>query len=438
MDAGPVQGRPVLSGLRISGKVMLVSMATTAIAMTVIVGAFIYYDLQSLESNREHRINAQLDILSKNISAAMIFEDAVSAGELLGSLAADPSILAALVFTGDDVVFAEYHSRESDIGYPVVGGRSSGPGRYPGVALFSRDIVVDGTKIGTVTSWVSNREVTEGITRTLWYAGASFVLASLVAFFVSLVIQNTISGPIKHLNELSRRVTDTGDYKIRASLSSDDEVGELAQAFNSMLDYIDQRDTMLEKQVRQRTAELEKLAEEFRYRAFHDALTGLPNRSLLNEHFATAVAHAKRNQTRCSLLLLDLDNFKNINDTLGHDIGDELLKSVAARIFNVVRAGDLVCRLGGDEFVVLVGDVTAIAAIEVIAGHIIEALQQDVDIDDRSLKVTVSIGASLYPDHGTDLVTLKRNADIAMYKAKEAGRNQYKLFESSMAELRIW
>ena len=436
LDGGRAQARVMLRGLRISGKVMLVSMATTAIAMTVIVAAFIYYDVRALQTNREHRINAQLDILSKNISAAMIFEDAVSAGELVGSLAADPSILVALVHTADNTVFAQYYSAEADMGYPL--SRHTPPvAGYAGVALFSRDILVDGTRIGSITSWVSDRELSEGIMRMLWYAGATFVLASIIAFFVSLIIQNAISGPIKYLHELSRRVTDTGNYKIRADLVSGDEVGELAQAFNSMLDYIDQRDTMLEKQVRQRTVELEKLAEEFRYRAFHDVLTGLPNRSLLNENFAKAVAHAKRAKNRFSLLLLDIDNFKNINDTLGHDIGDELLKLIALRIAGVVRAEDLVCRLGGDEFVVLAGDITSTAAIETIARHIIETLQQDIDIDGRSLKVTASIGASLYPDHGRDLATLKRNADIAMYKSKEAGRNRYKLFESNMEELAV-
>src|SRR5690606_28977024 len=115
----------------------------------------------------------------------------------------------------------------------------------------------------------------------------------------------------------------TGNYSLRADVRSRDELGQLGEAFNQMLTQIEQRDLMMERQVSQRTRELQKLAEEFRYRALHDPLTGLPNRALLNEEFNRAAAHARRAGKQFAVWLLDLANFKVINDSCGHDVGDE-------------------------------------------------------------------------------------------------------------------
>ena len=165
--------------------------------------------------------------------------------------------------------------------------------------------------------------------------------------------------------------------------------------------------------------------------AQHDALTDLPNRLLFNERLANAVVLARRYQRQFALLYLDLDGFKCINDTLGHGRGDLVLRSVAHRLVDGVRASDTVCRQGGDEFVVLLSEVEGAADAAASAAAILRTLAAPHDIDGHQLGVTTSIGISLYPRDGRDVASLLRCADSAMYRAKRDGRNRYAFFTAS-------
>lgn len=166
--------------------------------------------------------------------------------------------------------------------------------------------------------------------------------------------------------------------------------------------------------------------------AQHDALTDLPNRILLNDRLVQALALAQRQRKRMAVMFLDLDRFKNINDSLGHAVGDQLLQSVARRLTATVRNSDTVCRQGGDEFVILLADVDQAEDAASSAQKILTALAASHRIDHFELHVTVSIGISIYPDDGQDAETLIKNADTAMYQAKESGRNHYQLFAQNM------
>lgn len=178
-----------------------------------------------------------------------------------------------------------------------------------------------------------------------------------------------------------------------------------------------------------------KAAEErIRYLAEHDALTGLPNRVLLHDRLAQALLVAQRERRRLALLFVDLDHFKNINDSLGHHVGDQLLGAVAERIVQCVRASDTVSRPGGDEFMLLLPDITAADDAARVAEKLLEALARPFSIDGRQLMVSASIGISLYPDDGADIDALMRSADVAMYHGKESGRNAYHFFRAEMNE----
>ena len=166
--------------------------------------------------------------------------------------------------------------------------------------------------------------------------------------------------------------------------------------------------------------------------AQHDFLTNLPNRVLLNDRVAQAISLAKRRGTRLAILFLDLDNFKHTNDSLGHATGDKLLQSVAERLCACVRGSDTVSRQGGDEFVILVTEDSFADNAALIAGKILAALAAPHIIGGYELYVTTSIGISVYPADGEDAETLLKNADTAMYSAKEKGRNNYQYFESHM------
>jgi diguanylate cyclase (GGDEF)-like protein/PAS domain S-box-containing protein len=204
----------------------------------------------------------------------------------------------------------------------------------------------------------------------------------------------------------------------------------------------------LEQRVVERTAELasanSQLQEEVFERmqaeqriwhvAHHDGLTGLPNRTLLHDRLQQALAQAQRSQNRVAVMFLDLDRFKTVNDTLGHAVGDDLLKHVAGRLTGVVRAVDTVSRLGGDEFVVVLHEVSAPDDAVQVAEKIIGALAPTVSIEGHQLRATPSIGISMYPDDGDEVFALMKNADTAMYHAKAVGRNNFQFYARQMNE----
>lgn len=166
--------------------------------------------------------------------------------------------------------------------------------------------------------------------------------------------------------------------------------------------------------------------------AQHDFLTNLPNRVLLNDRIAQAIETAKRHQTKIALLFLDLDNFKHINDSLGHSTGDKLLQLVTASLNACVRGNDTVSRQGGDEFIVLLSDIKNSEDAALTADKIFELLTLPHIIDQAQLYISTSIGISIYPDDGLDAEMLIQNADTAMYIAKERGRNNYQFFKAEM------
>ena len=171
-----------------------------------------------------------------------------------------------------------------------------------------------------------------------------------------------------------------------------------------------------------------RLAEEkIQQMAYHDSLTGLPNRKLFSDRLAIALAHAQRNQKGVAVAMLDLDKFKNVNDTLGHDVGDLLLKSAAERLSAELRKGDTVARFGGDEFVLILPDLKGIEDAIQVAQKIVDGFRKPFLIDTHQLIVTTSIGIAVYPHDGTDGDTLLKNADIAMYQVKQTGRDRYQL-----------
>ena len=166
--------------------------------------------------------------------------------------------------------------------------------------------------------------------------------------------------------------------------------------------------------------------------AEHDFLTGLPNRMLLNDRIAQAIVGAKRHATQVAVLFLDLDGFKYINDSLGHSVGDQLLQSIAKRLVGCGRASDTVSRQGGDEFVVLLSEVHQSEDAAIAAARMLAAVAEAHVLDEHELHVTTSIGVSVYPDDGEDAETLIKNADTAMYQAKEGGRHSYQYFKPIM------
>jgi diguanylate cyclase (GGDEF)-like protein len=201
-----------------------------------------------------------------------------------------------------------------------------------------------------------------------------------------------------------------------------------------LLDNLRKSEQELERRVAERTRELEaanrQLTEkerELRKLALQDPLTGLSNRMFLNDRIERAITRARRSNDRVALLLLDLDNFKPVNDTHGHATGDKLLVEIARRISEAVRESDTVARLGGDEFVILLEDIRETGSMEFILGKLMATIGEPLDLCGRRIGISASIGVAFSPDHADHATQLLERADVELYKAKAGGRNRYSI-----------
>jgi diguanylate cyclase (GGDEF)-like protein len=220
----------------------------------------------------------------------------------------------------------------------------------------------------------------------------------------------------------------------------------LVYALKTAEEDLKQANELLEAQVAQRTSELKSANDKLRldleerkrvelsirHMAHHDALTGLPNRTLFHDRLTHAMAQADRYHQKLAVLFLDLDRFKAINDTLGHNVGDQLLKIAAERLRSCVRDCDTVARFGGDEFTVIVDDIMEVQDAAVVAQKILDTLSQPYNLHGHEVFISVSVGITLYPTDDESADNLLRNADSAMYRAKEYGRNNYQFYVADM------
>lgn len=250
-----------------------------------------------------------------------------------------------------------------------------------------------------------------GLRDDLLAAGA---LAFTLGMLFSLWLAHSMSQPIRALQKAAEELGH-GNLEYQVPVESNDEIGQLSRTFNRMVLNL---------------KEITASRDQIRHLANHDALTGLPNRLLLEDRLQQALIEGRREDEIVAVMFLDLDGFKGVNDTYGHEAGDVLLKQVAIRLLHCVRERDTVARLGGDEFVIVFINVKGVSNVEMIARKIIRAFERSFDISGFTLNVSTSIGVSLYPQHAASPDDLMQLADEAMYQAKRAGKNRYCIADS--------
>ena len=214
------------------------------------------------------------------------------------------------------------------------------------------------------------------------------------------------------------------DHKLRALAAGAKDV--ISKPFN-LMEAKARIHNMLEVRLLYRQLEQYSLALESL--ALHDALTGLPNRRLLFDRLELGIAHARRNTSTMAVMYLDLDGFKQVNDSLGHDAGDALLRMVADRLVAAVREEDTVARLGGDEFVIAFCESSHADAVVKLAEKVVQAVSEPYHIQGNDVHITASVGVGFYPAHGEEVEALMKSADLALYEAKCAGKNGYRIAE---------
>lgn len=299
--------------------------------------------------------------------------------------------------------------------------------------------------VGSIAALQSKALVQKNTLQMVQILGLIAVACLLIISPLAWYFATAFAHPLTVLSRIFRHVA-TGEQS--AMLDSElgqldggsrrhDELGDLTQSFIAMDGAIKQKmaqiheiNASLEQTIAQRTTELRIANEELTKLVTHDALTGLANRKLLADHLQLALASARRNGTRLALMFIDLDEFKPINDTLGHDFGDQLLKDAANRIQACLRESDTVARTGGDEFIVLLPLVESEQDALVVAEKIRFEIGQPFELAGQVRRISSSVGIAMYPEHGGDENTLLKNADAAMYLAKNGGRNTVRVFSA--------
>ncbi len=233
------------------------------------------------------------------------------------------------------------------------------------------------------------------------------ILFTITVILVSLIANRfLVSRPIGKLQARMADYQVEGEL-VKAGINTNDEIGLLASEYNILVDIIN------EKQ------------QELRHMATHDLLTGLPTRMLCQERLSFAIANAVRHKDKVAIMFIDLDGFKAVNDTFGHEAGDELLQKVANTLLGEVRGNDTVARFGGDEFVVLLSDLKDKSGAVIVARDILDSLSREFRLAQGVAHIGASIGIALYPDHATEVDSLIKAADTAMYEVKNKGKNAY-------------
>ena len=411
----------------IQRQITTLGLALTALVLAVFALGMVLHEAANRRQALEAGMTTEAEIIGANSAAAVTFGNEDEANEILASLAASPDVLQARIFVPGGRTLGRYAPLSAPADCHQLSPAGSGwDWRWCGAAVY-RPIMLHGKQVGTLAMEVGLESTYRALASTI---AVSLAIAGL-AFGLSIPlwrgVASRVAEPLTRLVEITEQVSHAQDFGLRASASGSREVDALARGFNQMMSQLQQRDERLNHELHQRRQAEVRLND----LAYFDNVTGLHNRHYFRERIDTAVTRAAHEHGRCALIYIDLDGFKQVNDTLGHDRGDELLREVGRRLTDTLRRSDGVCRLGGDEFAVIIDDDSHLEQVEAVAAKLVEVLAASYRVGDRNAPpVSASIGACLYPDEADDRDSLMRHADSAMYRAKERGKNRYWLYQA--------
>lgn len=393
----------------IQSKLVLINVLVIAMALVPVVIVMLGYEYYDEQESVLQEIRVQAEIVSDNAAAALAFGDGTMAAEALATLKASPDMLRASLTLPNGGVLATYPGDQ----LPILA-KTCTSASHEMVEQLAQDGFQLCKPVWLKSQFVGTLALDAGLDRyyrQLTIYGAVIMLATgfslICAIWLAAKLRRTITEPLSKLLSVVNHVAHEQDFSARPEAGRADEIGELSRAFGGMMSNLQERDERLQEL------------------AFYDGVTGLTNRHFFKERIEQAVANALRYQQRCCLMFIDLDDFKIVNDTLGHHIGDELLREVGQRLGGVLRDNDLVCRIGGDEFAVILENVKDMHTPAMLAEKIIAVLSEPALVQGHRVVVGASIGISACPDFADGTSTLLQTADAAMYVAKGRNKNTY-------------
>jgi diguanylate cyclase (GGDEF)-like protein len=404
---------------------MLILQACSIVLITTMF-CFLAYSFYSIDQESRERLSALGDIIGADVAAKMTLGGNRAVTESLAVLKADSSIKQVFVLNEQNQVIAYYNQNTdlapNELQQSLKSLRSKIRQQFIEISPGAESPVIrNGIRLGTILIEQNEHIIIKKISDTTGISAVILLFALGLSYLLAGRFQRIVTEPVTVMATIMREVSYTKDYSKRVPSFNTDEIDQLAKCFNEMLSEIEQRDEdLLDRQ------------NQLHHMANFDSLTGLPNRVLFSDRLEQALRHAARTGEKLAVLFIDLDDFKMVNDAYGHRTGDQLLLETTTRLAAITRTGDTLGRLGGDEFTIILQDVKTAENALLVARKHINNLFHHYLIDNRQLFVSASIGVAIYPEHGTTMEALVKNADAAMYQAKEKGKNSVELFSDSI------
>ena len=419
----------------LAAKLMLMVGTIVVPTLVLVFVAMAVHSYRDMRQTLHENTRVQAAIVAGGASAALLFGNNGEARTLLASLDASPHVLIAALYDSDGRLFASFER---------AGVRQVAPAATLELAVAARTppdgfrealpVEVRGQNVGTIVVEGSFAQLDARFQHQLALAALVLLGFTLLALVAGRIYAARITGPLRHLSSTIDAVAASGDYRRRVTAIGTTEVARLVHGFNLMIERVEQHEHRLQDELAERREAQRRFAD----LAFNDQVTGLPNRRCLLDRLGRLLDAQHGQPGRFALLFVDLDNFKGVNDTLGHEQGDALLRTMSQRLLAVSRPGDMVCRLGGDEFALLLRAPAHAAwadeTVEAVAQRVVEAARAPVMLQDAEVAISASVGIALYPQAGPDASALLRNADTAMYEAKNGGKDRVALFTPALME----
>ncbi|HYL19058.1 MAG TPA: diguanylate cyclase, partial [Burkholderiales bacterium] len=421
----------VFGEISLTTKLLLTSFLTLggAVALTWFLVVSDYSQESKLRLLAETANRAELT--AYNASTALAADDRSGAEHALGSLSLVEAVLSARLYDQHGVLFAEYTSAHAHGIMPSPSPSLDAGQRWNDTYLETyRPVFANGKVIGVLA-------VATDLTPFRYELAGHGIKALLIAAVVLLIayvatawMQRVLLAPMGVLSRLVTRVLDEKRYDLRAKAERGDEIGTLATGINAVLERIYERETSLRRELAERTQAQRRFDELSHY----DPVTKLPNRYYFARQLERVLLGATQTGSAGALIMIDITNFKQVNETLGHDAGDTLLLQLANRLSSNLRGSDLLCRLGGDEFALVLEQTSGESHIAAVADKVLAVILQPVPLGEREVRVGASIGIAVFPVDGKEPQIVLRNAETAMQRAKKEGENRYSFFAPEMLD----
>ena len=421
----------LLANLTLSTKILLATGGTLVLVVAIAWVLVVADHYQDANARLLAEAITQADLIASNAAPSLSAHDRVEAERMLGSLQAAPTVLAARVLDDHGVPLADYQtSRARRQALKLEAPASAGSRLDQDHLEVYRPVVFRGKPIGMLaiaTDLTSFRYDFVGFgIRAILIA----LIALVIAYLLTAAAHRAILEPIGSLTAIVRRAFAEKRDDLRANVKPGDESGVLAEAFNALLERIVERESSLRRELAERNQAQRRLDE----LAHYDPVTKLPNRHFFLRQLERVLLEAAKTGSAGALLLIDLNKLKHVNDTLGHDAGDSLLRQFAKRLSTSLRDSDVLCRLGGDQFALILSEISGESHLVTVANKLLAIVRQPVTLGEREVTVSSSIGIAVFPVDGNEPQIVLRHAETALHRAKAAGKNNHLFFSPDMLD----